>query len=374
MLTTWSHHYRYTYNKAMWLAEETQEYRDLTLRNLTVPKEVNGHIPWILETPNEVRASAVFDAVANLKSCFSNLKNKNISHFSVPYKSKRCPTWTIGIPKSAINVVDKKTVAIYPRMSGSHFRTTEVLPPIEHDCKIHFDGLYYYLLVPYTKTIQVSATTRECGIDPGSRTFLTLYDPENGCIQIGTDATEKLNEVCNRIDHLCSPKARMSGKKNKAKIETKIRKWRLRIQHLRDEMHHKASNFLCKNYGRICLPRLDTGGMSWKTTRRKLSSASVRKMMTISHSKFFDMTKTKCIDYGRVLIEAREEYTTQTCCVCGGRNRDVGSSKTYHCGNCSSVLDRDANASKNIFVKNLLVDTPIGDIQCFLQGSVSNNY
>jgi putative transposase len=355
----------------MSLAEKTKEYSAYTLRNLIVPKEVNSEISWILETPKDVRASAVFDAVANLKSCFSNLKNKNITHFTMPYKSKRCPSWSIGIPKSAIKIIGKKTIAIYPIISGStHLRTTEEVPPIEHDCKIHFNGVHYYLLVPFTKKIKKPENvTRECAIDPGSRTFLTLYDPENGCIEIGNKAKKikvsgkknkklkakikDLDEICSRIDHLYSLKSKVSGKKNKKRIEMKIRKWRLRIQNLRNELHHKASNFLCKNYSKICLPRLDTCRMSRKTPSRKLSSESVRKMLTLSHSKFFDMTKAKCIDYERVFIEAREEYTTQTCSVCGSNNK-IGSSKTYHCGSCLSVLDRDMNASKNIFVKNLI--------------------
>jgi putative transposase len=353
MLTTWSHHYRYTYNKAMNLAEETKKYNKHTLRNLTVPKKVNKHIPWILETPKDVRASAVFDAVANLKSCFSNLKNKNITHFTIPYKSKRCPSWSIGVPKSAIKKVGKKTVSIYSTYTKSEFKTTEEVPPIEHDCKIHFNGVHYYLLVPLTKKIKKPGNvTRECAIDPGSRAFLTLYDPENGCIEIGNNANKVFNKICSRIDRLYSLKAKSSRKKDKKRIEMKIRKWRLRIQNLRDELHHKASNFLCKNYSKICLPRLDTCRMSRKTPNRKLSSKSVRKMLTLSHPKFFDMTKTKCIDYERVLIEAREEYTTQTCSVCGSSNK-IGSSKIYHCRSCLSVLDRDMNASKNIFVKNL---------------------
>jgi putative transposase len=332
------------------MAKETEEYDGYTLRDLIVPKEVNQHIPWVLDTPKETRASAVFDAVSNIKSCFSNLKNKNINHFTMPFKSKRNVNWTIGIPKSAIKIINPRTISIYPKCSNSYFKTTEDIKEINNDCKIHFNGLHYYLLVPYEKSKQ-KCQERVCAIDPGNRTFASIYDPEEGCLEVGSGADKVIYRVCLKIDYLISLKSKSKTKKCKDIIEIKILKLRERIRNLQNELHNKLSNFLCKNYKNIYLPKLETKRMSEKNSKRKLNNSSVRKMLSLSHARFFDTMKTKSIEYGSVIIKSKEEYTSQMCCVCGAMKK-IGSSKTYDCGACGSVLDRDLNSSKNIFIKN----------------------
>ncbi len=350
MLTKWSNDYRYTYNKSVWVAKETEEYNSYTLRNIIVPKEVNCRIPWILETPKEIRASAVFDAVSNIKSCFSNLKNKNINHFTMPFKSKRNVCWTIGVPKSAIDLINPRTLSIYSRISNSYFRTTEDIKEINHDCKIHFNGLNYYILVPYTKKIKECKRNNICAIDPGNRTFLSLYDPEEGCLEIGSGADETIYNIYLKIDYLISLRDKSKTKKLKDLLNNKILKHRARINNLQNELHFKTSNFLCLNYKNIYLPKLESGKMSIRK-KRKLNNKSVRKMMSLSHARFFDTMKNKSVECGSVIIKSSEEYTTQTCCVCNTLKK-IGSSKIYNCYSCSSILDRDLNSSKNIFIKN----------------------
>jgi putative transposase len=349
MLTKWNNDCRYSYNKTVWLASETKEFNSYYLRNLVVPKEVNQHISWILETPKEIRAGAVFDAVSNIKSCFRNLKNKNIKHFTMPFKRKRSETWTICIPKSALKIINPRTLSIYPKISNSHFKTTEDISEIQNDCKIHFNGLYYYLLVPYTKQ-KKETQNRMCGIDPGVRTFMSVYDPENGCLEIGAGADKKINVLNLRIDYLISAKSKLKTKKLKDTINTKILKIRDRIKNLQSELHHKTSNFLCGQYKNIYLPKLESGKMSIKN-KRKLNNNTTRRMLSLSHALFFDMMKTKSIEYGSTIIVSREEYTSQMCCVCSAMKK-IGGSKTYNCESCGSILDRDLNSSKNIFIKN----------------------
>jgi putative transposase len=344
----------------MWLATETKEYNSFYLRNLVVPSEVNQHIPWILETPKAVRESGCFDSLSNLKSCFTNLKNQNISHFTVPYKRKKSLTWSFTVPKAAIHRVNDRTLSIYPDMTSSYFRTTESISEINHDCKIHYNGLHYYILIPVDKKITIAPSRPEsvCAIDPGCRTFLTLYDPENGCIEIGKNFSKTLKPILDKIDYLQSLKSIASSTTEKRKLDKKIKRWRFRITNLQNELHNKASLFLAKNYTKIYLPKLETMRMSQRTAFRKLSSPAVRMMNTLCHSQFFDITKTKCVEYNSDLIVANEEYTTKTCSVCGSSN-NIAALKTYSCNNCLSVLDRDMNASKNIFVLNICQIQPL---------------
>ena len=77
----WYSDYRYSYNKAAWISNEsTCSYSGYELTNLIVPtvQGVNNHIPWINKTPSHLRQQAIQQFDSNKKSCFSNLKNKNI--------------------------------------------------------------------------------------------------------------------------------------------------------------------------------------------------------------------------------------------------------------------------------------------------------
>ena len=76
----------------------------------STPEKVNEESRWILETPKDIRADAVFAARQHLTTGMKQIKNKSIKHFKVKYQKKKHPTWSISVPKTAIKMVkDKKT-------------------------------------------------------------------------------------------------------------------------------------------------------------------------------------------------------------------------------------------------------------------------
>lgn len=48
-----------------------------------------------------------------------------------------------------------------------------------------------------------------------------------------------------------------------------------------------------------------------------------------------------------------EQCTTKACGLCGSMSDTIGASETFECVECGFVCGRDANASRNILVKNL---------------------
>jgi hypothetical protein len=121
---SWFNDYKYSYNKAHWLQSTTScydkndkieyedknyhsvYYSDKDLRNLITPIEVNQHIPWILNTPKDIRAEAVFNYMKNLSIAIENKKRKNIKHFKMSYMKKREKqnNYCFSVPGSAIKV------------------------------------------------------------------------------------------------------------------------------------------------------------------------------------------------------------------------------------------------------------------------------
>ena len=52
------------------------------------------------------------------------------------------------------------------------------------------------------------------------------------------------------------------------------------------------------------------------------------------------------------LVKIHEGYTSVLCSNCGNEHKALGSNKTYDCIKCKIQLDRDINASRNIYIKS----------------------
>jgi putative transposase len=63
---------------------------------------------------------------------------------------------------------------------------------------------------------------------------------------------------------------------------------------------------------------------------------------------FVQMLQYKCALAGKALIEISERDTSKTCSGCGQKQDMPLYQRTYRCGNCGLVLDRDENSAVNI--------------------------
>lgn len=201
----------------------------------------------------------------------------------------------------------------------------------------------YHLSVPVDKSYYETTNTRPnnlvCGIDPGARTFLTVYSDED-CLQICNMAYNQFQKYYDRIDRInetFDEKAKQTRKYKKA-----ITKVQNKINNKMMDMHYKVAKYLCSNYKVIKLGDIDT---------QNINSESKRLFDTLSHSQFRELLKQQCIKFGCKLVLVDEYKTTMICSNCGYEKRDVGSSKVYECNRCKLVVDRDINAAKNIRYK-----------------------
>ncbi|KAF4325323.1 hypothetical protein BBO99_00009539 [Phytophthora kernoviae] len=84
-----------------------------------------------------------------------------------------------------------------------------------------------------------------------------------------------------------------------------------------------------------------------------LENKSKTKGTARSHFKFKTLLKYKMDRVGGRVIECEEEYTSKTCSSCGGIKNYLGGGSMYKCSFCHAVHDRDVNAAKNTFHKNV---------------------
>ena len=72
----------------------------------------------------------------------------------------------------------------------------------------------------------------------------------------------------------------------------------------------------------------------------------------LSHYKFRQHLKNKCIEYGCELIIVTEEYTSKTCTKCG-KIGDNYNNRIKTCAHCGYKINRDIGGGRNISIKNL---------------------
>ena len=68
-------------------------------------------------------------------------------------------------------------------------------------------------------------------------------------------------------------------------------------------------------------------------------------------SEFYMIMRYKCEWNSIKLITANRFYaSSKTCSICGNIKKDLKlSDRTYHCENCGAMIDRDINASMNLY-------------------------
>ena len=123
------------------------------------------------------------------------------------------------------------------------------------------------------------------------------------------------------------------------------------------EVHNKISLYLCKNYENIILPSFETSNMLRGKLNKKVKTVLQRQ----SQYKFKEHIKAKSEEYGSQIYIVTEEYTSQSCGICGKLSKNY-KNRIKKCSFCKTKIDRDINGSRNILIKNMF------NILCGAQG------
>jgi len=173
------------------------------LRLLVTNKKTlkSKHLDWALDVPSDVRNAPLKEIIASYKGNFT----KGI-HFVMKYRSKKWRRDTCVIEHKYWRDPGKKYAQVcYDAMKD---RSAEPLPEkLEHAVKVLRDnGKYYYCisqnLVPKSdnQAPDIKCETKVASIDPGVRTFATVYDySRKACYQWG----KYDDKILEKYVHLC---------------------------------------------------------------------------------------------------------------------------------------------------------------------------
>ena len=253
--------------------------------------------------------------------------------------------------------------------------------PMDHDSKLVRTRLgEYYICIPtpfQPPPEQPRILPRVVSLDPGVRSFMTLYDPAGFVCKWGTNEDRnKILKLCQRVDQIkadIANKQRTLYRRNQNPIKIPDEMRPRRRKHLRrrilkinrtvrrmvEDLHCKLAKFLCSNYDVILLPEFNTQEMAAREREdgrhRVISGKTARQLMAWSHFRFKERLLSKQHQFGGCRVHiVNEAYTTKTCGACGELNEDIGSKEIFHCPYCNYEADRDYNAARNIYLKWLL--------------------
>ena len=319
-------------------------YNPISLRKkiLINNKDLSYFDLWLADTPHDSKELMIRSYCGALKSAVTNFKRGNISNFEIGFKSRKNKKQIFFISSRAINIKNNKLHIFKQKLKTDSQLKVKRIPKITMDqsCSILKENQKYYLQIPYkTKIIKNTPIYDTVSLDPGVRTFQTIYSTDGICgnLNLKNDLLKKLHK---KIDTLTSLR--------------KFRKCpllRTKIKNIISDSHWKIVKFLVSNFNKIIIPRFETSKMV-SNKKNTISKKTKSDLLNLSHYKFLQKLKFKSNEYGRELVICEEHYTTKTCGKCGILNHKVGSSKVFKCNSCLCQLDRDMNGARNIYLKN----------------------
>lgn len=254
----------------------------------------------------------------------------------------------------------------YPRQLGEIF-LTESLPEESFDksAVVKYENGQWYMYVQQHVSIARlldGETSRICALDPGVRTFQTLYS-ESQAVKYGEGfSKEVFLPVVLSISKWIS-KRDLFIAKFKDRQETqyysdmmkyfkrKLNKLKARRNNLINDLHKQVAYDIVMNNDVILLPSFNTSNMVSKgeNGRRKLRKKTIRAMLNLSHYKFKVYLNYLAMKYGKTVIEVNEAYTSKTF---AGKIFTIGSKEKFKT-TLGKIIDRDINGARNILIRFL---------------------
>ena len=362
--------YRFIYNKTVELFTKNKIGESCDLKTRKQRKTLSAYDIrdiffnfWVEQNPwlsncinNHTVKEAISEAMDALKIGFSQLKNKLIDKFELKFKSRKNPKQTIKL----CNGILSKSGVLAPRSLNLK---TPLIGEVNgyKGLKLTTTGGLFYLI--YTVDIVCNSEVesqdlRIVALDPGVRTFQTMFSTDGFFGKVGEAAIKRLANLCHKADRI---QRKIAKSKNESRVNY-LRLWLQRtqekIRNLRKELHHKVSKFLVDNFDVILLPSFEVSQMV-KKEGRKINRTTTRSMLNLGHSEFRELLKYKANRYGKKLIIVSEAYTTKTVSWTGEIVEKVGGRKIIKSKE-GITLDRDINGARGILVKFLTELPKIG--------------
>ena len=210
-------------------------------------------------------------------------------------------------------------------------------------------GRHYVNMLVEKEFCPLPRTNKVSGIDLGIKDFAT--------ITAGSDLNNKQSEKIENPKYLIKSQEllkklnrqfakKTKGSKNKVKFRKRLSALYEKVSNQRKDFQHKLSLKTVSDSQVIVLEDLNIKGM---VKNRHLSKS----IQDASWGMFAGQLAYKADWYGREILKVNRFYpSSKRCNKCGYIKQDLRlSDRTWTCEGCNTVIDRDDNASFNLFLE-----------------------
>ena len=186
------------------------------------------------------------------------------------------------------------------------------------------------------------------GIDVGIGSFAVLSDGIKIYAPKPLDkAAKKLVRLSRQLSKKQHPKTKGDATRKSAnycKASRRLSRLHRHIADTRNDFSHKLTTAMVRSYDYIAIEDLNVSGMA-------RNHHLARAINDVSFYEFRRQLAYKAGYMGKELVIANRFYpSSKTCSVCGYRKQELKlSEREYACPSCGSYIDRDYNASLNLY-------------------------
>ena len=322
----------------------------------TTPAKYKKEFPFL----KEVDSLALANAQLHLDKAYKNFfRDKSVGF--PRFKSKKNPvqSYTTNNQNGTVALIDSKFIKVPKLKSLVRIKLHRQPKGMIKSATIsrHSSGKYYISLLCKEEISELPKTNSAIGIDLGITDFAILSDGQ----KIDNHKfTSKMEKKLKREQRKLSKRALLaknkgiplSEAKNYQKQKRKVARLHEKVMNQRTDFLNKLSTEIIKNHDIICIEDLNVKGM---LRNHKLA----RSISDVSWSSFVAKLQYKADWYGREIIKVDTWFpSSQICSECGHKDGKKSLDiREWTCPICHTHHDRDINASINILIEGLRIQT-----------------